>query len=465
MRRKEFFRAGLRLGVAVSGGPDSVLLLHFMKLLERESGFMLTAVHFNHHLRGAESDGDEAFVRNLAASLEINYLRGEAEVARVARKRHGNLEAVARDLRYRYFFSLVDQGRLDRVATAHTANDQAETVLLRLLRGTGTRGLGGIYPVLDGKVVRPFLSLTRPEVMQEIAVRGLEYRVDSSNLDTRLRRNKVRMELLPLLAKDYNPEIISLLSQLADRARQEEAYLERQAHDLAHPWRVREGTEERIPIRALREFPPAMARRVLRQMLQSVMGSLRGLTHAHLESLLRFAAEAQSGKVQTLPGSALARKEFSWLVVSPTAIEPGGGNFSYPVSLPGELAVPELGRTFRFKILNRSDPGTAYNLREYVGLDPQKLVGELVLRNWRAGDRFSPIGSREVRKLKELFRERKIPQVQREVWPILLCEGQIVWVRGFPPGSCFAATGQTQQVLVVEEEPTRSPWTAQENPI
>ncbi len=459
IRRKEFFHAGQRVGVAVSGGPDSVLLLHFMHTLAREGGLTLAAVHFNHHLRGAESDGDEAFVRDLAASLQMEYLRGEAEVGRVARERRQNVEAVARELRYRFFFSLVDQGRLDRVATAHTANDQAETVLMRLLRGTGTRGLGGIYPVLEGKVVRPFLGLTRAEVMAEIAVRGIPYRVDSSNLNARLQRNKVRMELLPLLVREYNPEIIPLLNQFADRARDDEACLERWARDRAHPWRVREGREERIPIRALVEFSPALARRVLRQMLHTVRATSHGLTHAHIESLRRFSAEAQSGKILTLPGGAVARKEFSWLVVGPSAPQPGGGEFYYPVNIPGELEVPELGCSFRFKILNREDPGKAYNLNTLIGpligLDPQKLRGEVFLRNWRAGDRFCPLGSRGIRKLKELFRERKIPEVRRKGWPVLFCAGQIVWVRGFPPGKGVAATDLTQRVLVVEEEPTR----------
>ncbi len=368
MRRKEFFHAGLRMGVAVSGGPDSVLLLHFMQTLAREGGLTLAAVHFNHHLRGAESDGDEALVRDLAASLQIEYLRGEAEVGRVARERGRNLEAVARELRYRFFFSLVDQGRLDRVATAHTANDQAETVLMRLLRGTGTRGLGGIYPVLEGKVVRPFLGLTRAEVMQEIAARRLPYRVDSSNLNARLQRNKVRIELLPLLTKEYNPEIVPLLNQFADRARDDEACLERLARDRAHPWRMREGKEERIPIRALLELPPALARRVLRQMLHMARGSSHGLSYAHIELLRRFAAEAQSGKIQTLPGGVFARKEFAWLVLGPVATQPVGGDYSYPVTIPGELAVRELACTFRFKILSRDDPGKAYNTTSSLAL-------------------------------------------------------------------------------------------------
>jgi tRNA(Ile)-lysidine synthase len=457
MRRKEVFHAGQRVGVAISGGPDSVLLLHFMHALAGEGGLTLAAVHFNHHLRGAESDGDEAFVRDLAASLQMEYLRGEAEVGRVARERRHNVEAVAREVRYRFFFSLVDQGRLDRVATAHTANDQAETVLMRLLRGTGTRGLGGIYPVLEGKVVRPFLGLTRAEVMQEIAARQIEYRVDSSNLNPHLRRNKVRMEFLPLLAREFNPEIVPLLKQLADRARDDEACLERQARDRAHPWRVREGREERIPIRPLREFPAGLERRVLRQMLHSVRGSLHGLTHGHVEALRRFASEAQSGKSLSLPGGVVARKEFAWLVLAPTPPGSEQPAFSYAVVIPGVLTVPELGCRFSFKILNRDDAGQRYNEQMLVGLDPQKLRGQVVLRNWRAGDTFYPLGSRGFRKLKELFRERKIPEVRRKVWPVLANESQIFWVRGFPPGSPAAASNETCRVLIVEEEPTQLP--------
>jgi tRNA(Ile)-lysidine synthase len=189
------------------------------------------------------------------------------------------------------------------------------------------------------------------------------------------------------------------------------------------------------------------------------------LTHAHIESLRRFAAEAQSGKVQTLPGGVKARKEFSWLVVGPKSSEPAGGDFSYPVTFPGKLAVHELGCLFHFKILNREDPGKAYNLNKLVCLDPQKLLGELELRNWRAGDKFCPIGSRWVRKLKELFRERKIPEVRRKGWPVLLCAGQIVWVRGFPPGKGAAASEQAPLVLIVEEEPLRPFPAAREKPV
>ena len=352
VKRQGLFHPGQRVGVAVSGGPDSVLLLHFMKDLALEWGITLAAVHFNHHLRGAESDGDERFVRNLADSVGVAFIGGEADVGRVAREKKRNLEATARELRYRFFFSLVDQGRLEKVVTAHTANDQAETVLMRLLRGAGTRGLSGIYPLLEGKVARPFLDLTRAEIMREIEARKLEYRLDSTNLDSRLRRNKVRQELLPLLEKEFNPAIIPLLKNHADRARDEEAFLEQQARERSRPWRLREGAEEKISVRALRGFAPAIQRRVLRQMLQSLRQGLRGVAYTHIEGLLRFALSAQSGRSLALPGEAVARKEFDWLILGSQPVSAGDDAYAYAVEVPGEITVPALGVTFGSRLLN-----------------------------------------------------------------------------------------------------------------
>ncbi len=452
VRRADLFRPGERVGVAVSGGPDSVLLLSYMQRLAREMGLNLAVVHFNHQLRGAESDTDETFVSGLAEISGLEFIRGAAEVERVAREKHRNLEATARDLRYRFFFSLVGRGRLDKVATAHTASDQAETVLLRLLRGTGTRGLGGIYPSLEGKIVRPFLCLTRSEVESELKSRKLESRTDSTNRDPRRRRNRIRMELLPALEREYNPEIVLLLKELADRARDDERFLEAQARDHARAWRVREGQEERIPVRPLTEFPPAVARRVLRQMISAVRGNLRGISHAHIEALRRFAATAQSGRSLTLPRGLAARKEFEWLALGAQATGCQGADFAYPVRLPGEVSIPQLGLKLRFKIVGLKDLGRAYNGCGMAGLDRLKLSGKPVLRNWRAGDRFQPLGSRKPLKLKELFRLHRVPLKQRKIWPVLECGREIVWVRGFPAASSVAVSSETREVVVISEE-------------
>jgi len=455
VRREGFFRAGDRVGVAVSGGPDSVLLLDFMSRLASDLGLGLAVVHFNHRLRGAESDADEQFVRQLAEERGLEFLSGSGNVAEEARQKRQNVEAVARRLRYRFFFSLVHQGRVSKVATAHTANDQAETVLLKLLRGAGPRGLAGIYPVLEGKVVRPFLSLTRPEIERELARRKLEFRTDPSNRDLRLRRNQIRHELLPRLEREFNPEIVPLLRQLAERARQDEAYLDEQAREHARPWRVREGKEERIPVRSLLGLPAALVPRVLQQMIQAAGGKLRGTTYGHLEALRRFAREAQSGRALALPGGLEARREFDWLAIGPAHAEAAPANFSYPVRVPGEVFVPELGRTFQFKIVGSADFGKAYNNVEVAALDSLRLSGGLRLRNWRAGDRFRPPGSRKAWKLKELFRRRRIPAGQRRLWPVLEKGKEIVWVRGFAAAGP-AVSLPSSQVLIVEERASAS---------
>jgi tRNA(Ile)-lysidine synthase len=437
--------------VAVSGGADSVLLLFFMKDLARTLGLVISVVHFNHHLRGAESDQDEQFVRELAASLGLEFIRGEAEVARVARERRRNLEATARELRYRFFFSLVRRGRLDKVATAHTANDQAETVLLRLLRGTGLRGLGGIFPSLEGKVIRPFLNVTRREIEAELARRQLSCRLDSSNRDTRLRRNKVRLELLPWLEKEFNPEAVAMLKNLADRARDDEEYLDQQARERAQAWRVREEHEEKIAVRPLAEFPRPLARRVVRQMILAAHGGLQGVTYRQIDSVLRLAAEAQSGRCLALPGPVFARREFEWLVIGsgPQAAAPA--EYSYLIEAPATVALPPLGITLHFKIVGVEPTGGAYNENREMCLDPVKLRGELVVRNWRPGDRFQPAGSHKSLKLKELFRRQRIAAAKRAAWPVLESGREIVWVRGFPVAAAVAPSTTTSQVLVISE--------------
>ena len=452
-RRSAFFRAGERVGVAVSGGPDSLLLLDFMREFAHEEGLTLAVAHFNHHLRGRESDEDERFVAERAKERGLEFLRGEGETAREAETKGRNLEATAREQRYRFFFSLLNQNRQDKIATAHTANDQAETVLLKMLRGAGTRGLAGIFPVLEGKIFRPFLNLTRREVEAELAQRKLEFRQDSTNLLPRFRRNKIRLELIPWLEKEFNPDIVRLLVELAKRAQDDEEALEQAARERSRPWRLREGREEKIPARTLAELPPALARRVLRQMIQGACGDLKGITHRHIAALERLASEGQSGRKVVLPGNRVARREFDWLVVGPGGPASGSAGFAHPVEPPGEVWVEPWQATFRFKIIERDQDHRAYNDEaQRMGLDPQKLTGGLILRNWREGDRFQPQGTRKPRKLKEFFRERRIPVGARALWPVVTSPQGIVWVRGFPPAAGMAAEPGARRILLVEEE-------------
>ena len=451
MRRNQLFQPGERVGVAVSGGPDSVLLLDFMSQFAHETGLILAIVHFNHHLRGAESDEDERFVRRVARGRGLPLFHSGARVAEIACQRRRNLEATGRELRYRFFYALIGQHKVDKIATAHTANDQAETVLLRLLRGTGMRGLGGIYPSLDGKIVRPFLNVTRSMIEQELDARELESRVDSTNLDVSLKRNKIRRKLLPLIEGEYCPEIIRLLGELSSRARDDEAFLEEQARERAQAWRVREGDSEKIPARALAEFHPAIARRALRQVIQGVQGTLRNVTFGHIEEVRRLAAEAQSGRKILLPSGMEVRKEFGWLIFSPVSVELPYRVFSYAVEFPGTVDVPELGAVFEFKIVQPPPHERGYNKRGEWALDARKVASGAVLRSWRAGDQYQPAGSHRPEKLKELFRRAGIPSTQRALWPVLEGPKGILWVRGFPPSQEVAIRPHEGERLEIAE--------------
>jgi len=450
-RKHPFARAGDRIGAAVSGGPDSVLMLDFLARMASEVGFQPAVVHFNHHLRGAESDEDEIFVRSLAGRYGVPFFRGEARVAQEARKRRRNLEATAREFRYRYFLGLIRQGKVDTVATAHTLDDQAETVLLNILRGTGTRGLAGIHSNLQIQIFRPFLGLTRAEIEAEIGVRNLPFRVDSTNLETHFRRNKVRIELLPKLEREYNPEIKRLLSELAARAREDEAYLDHQARERAGAWRLREDGAEKISRPALRNMPPALARRVLRQMVAEVGSGLAGVTHRHIESLYHLALESQSGRKVQVPHGLTARSEFDWLILSQAVGNVSPLEYVYKVVVPGTISVTEISRSVTFKIIGCEDTDQGYNSIEWPKLDPLKMPGRLVFRNWRQGDRYCPSGYQNPVKVKELFRRHRIPLVQRACWPVLDSAKGIVCARGLPAAAWAAAKGECDRVLVIRE--------------
>jgi tRNA(Ile)-lysidine synthase len=450
-RKYPFGHAGDRIGAAVSGGPDSVLMLDFLARMAGDVGFQLAVVHFNHHLRGAESNEDENFVRELAKRHGVPFFRGEARVAEEARKRRRNLEATARDFRYRFFMGLIRQGKVDKVATAHTLDDQAETVLLHILRGTGMRGLGGIHRSLQNKVVRPFLGMTRAEVEAEIVKRNLPFRIDSTNLDTRFRRNKIRRELLPMIEREYNPEIKRLLSEMSTRAREDEAWLDQQARERGGAWRLREDGAEKISRTALRNIPPTLARRVLRQMLREVAGSLAGVTHRHIEAVYNFALESQSGKRVQLPRGLAARIEFDWLILSRETGNEKPPEYVYNVVVPCTIKVPEMGLSMTFKIVGAKDTNRGYNGSEWPNLDPLKMPARLTLRNWRPGDRYRPSGSQKTVKVKELFRRHRVPLGERSHRPVLDSEQGIVCVRGLPAAAWAAAKKESGRVLVVSE--------------
>lgn len=449
VRANALVRPGDRIGVAVSGGADSVALLRVLIELRNEMGIVLSAVHVNHGIR-AEADADAEFVAGLARQhkLEIHLL--QADVPSRARGKRISLEAAGREVRYDYFARLISSGLLDRVATAHTLDDQAETVLMRVLRGAGLQGLAGIHKRRalkpSGEVVRPMLEISRAEVLAYLRGIGQEWREDPSNNDVRLTRNRIRHELLPLLEQNYNPDTRRALANLANIAYADSEYLDARTLELFE--HVCDVKAREVQVERLLELPTAMQRRVLLAVAQLV--GVR-LEFEDCEELRRLSTGEISGsqldkghRVERVRTTGGYRLRFCHPAGDSEAVD-----FEYALPVPGEVEAVELKSVVRARLVELNGGEQSYNPAAL--LDPTRLRSRLTLRNFRPGDRFHPLRRKAPEKLKRLFLERKIPQEQRRKWPVLLSGEDVVWVRGFAVSEDYAVRpGSTTAVLVEE---------------
>lgn len=399
---------GDRVIAAVSGGPDSVCLLHVL----REIGVNVAGVaHFNHKLRGEESDEDERFVAGIAARFELPFYRAEARVSDV----RGNLEQEARRARREFLSGLIRDGAGDRVALGHTRDDQAETVLFRVLRGSGLTGLAGIHPVTGDGFIRPLMGVTRKQVLDYLRERGIAWREDSSNRELRFARNRIRHELMPMLAREWNPQIVDALANLGDLAYEEEAFWRAELNKEAE----KGGQSAQSPFFRdfftgdLRSLPRALARRMVRRAIEDVKGDLRGIEFEHVESVIEMkGARLRLPAIEVIQSMDLIRIQKPGLRSQVAAVE---------VTVPGTYLAPDGNSEIRLE--------PCVNLK--VELTGPFVQGSFLLRGWRPGDHYCRVGKSRDQKIKEMFLDARVPLWRRRGWPILEYEGRIVWAREF----------------------------------
>ncbi len=428
--------------VAVSGGPDSVCLLEVLRELAPRFELKLSVAHFNHRLRGAASDEDEQFVTKLAARYGLRCYCASANVARSK----DNLEQAARRARRAFFAELIRKGYTDRIALGHTRDDQAETVLFRLLRGSGLAGLAGIYPVTADGYIRPLIDITRAEVEQFLRSRGLEWREDATNRDPRFARNRIRHSLLPQMEREWNPRIADALAHLADLAHEEErwwrAEIDRITADLI------EHRSEGIEVRAaaLVGLPRAAARRLVRRALAEVKGDLRRIDYPHIEQILELAARPGGEGRFRLPDLHVTRS-FDWVRIAPAS--PPEAFPMVNLEVPGTYAAPGGSSELRFEVARKTRAEPCATLKAELSL--RLIPAPLELRGWRPGDHYRPAGQSRDQKLKEMFHRARVPSWQRPLWPIVTGGGKILWARGFGPAAEFTADSKRGPVLQVWE--------------
>lgn len=452
--RYSMFQPDQRVGAAVSGGADSVCLLHVLGELAPRWNLRLRVLHLDHKLRGEESRQDAAFVREMAARLALPFEEQEADVAALCRETGDNIEQAGRAARLEFFARLMQAGTIDRIATGHTRSDQAETVLFRFLRGAGTAGLAGIRPVTGDGLVRPLIEIDRPEIEQYLRERGIRWRTDSTNASASFARNRIRHALLPQLTQDWNPALPETLAHTADWAQAEEAYWEAELARLAPVHLTVNPPAVLLRTDALAGLPLAVVRRLVRRAVEMAKGDLRGVGFEHLAGILELAASAEGhGRIQ-IPGLDIFRS-FEWLRIAP----PAGDNletrnYRLPLPVPGAVRLPgenSVVHTELFENTNVTETSEGvYN--GCVGcLDWNRIRGSLEVRNWRPGDQYQPAGHKGTEKIKILFHEARVPLWERRHWPIVTAGDVILWARRFGPAAGFAAGPGVSPVLSIRE--------------
>jgi tRNA(Ile)-lysidine synthase len=474
---------GDRVVVGISGGPDSVVLLHVLKRLREPLGIVLFGAHVNHGLRGEAAKGDAAFAEHLCRDWDIPFFLKESDVHVLSRTMRISEEEAGRIVRYDFFREVMEKVNGNRIATAHHKNDQAETILHHIIRGTGMQGLSGIKPVRDEYLIRPLLDVTRMEIEDYIQKNGLSYRVDATNTSTAYTRNRIRNELIPALIRDYNPGIVDGLAKLGSIVREEDDFLLQYCNKLYQEYSVQEAGRVDIDLKKFLSCHTAVQKRLVRLDLLQVRGNLDGIGYSHIESIVQIAAQSQTGSMTIIPRAAdktvgpemlpvdaaigetesvssekasaavYVEKRYECLRFCvpdlPSIIAP----FDVPLPVPGKIFLQELNLLVTAEKYHGKN-GLAFSAG-CIYINEKAVKGGLRIRQRRDGDRYKPFGMEGTKKLKDYFIDRKVPREERNRIPLLVDENNIIWVIGFQTNEDYKISASSTDILKISIQYTK----------
>lgn len=441
--------------VGVSGGPDSVALLHVLLALREELELRLHVAHLNHLFRGAEAEEDAVFVAGLAKAWGLPVTVETFDVPALVAKEGVSAQEAARRVRYGFLRRVAASAGAAKVAVGHHADDQAETVLIHLLRGTGPKGLGGMAPAREG-IIRPLLEVTRAEIENYCREHHLPTRLDRSNEKTVYRRNRVRLCLMPVL-KEYNPRMVEALTRLAAVVRDEDEYLDRDAYQaFLGICLLDEKRHIAVSLPGFLGLPDALKRRVIRRCYSQIRGQTVDLSYDHVEVVLALAKGPEAAGETHMPGGVRAKKgdkDLSFYRYEGAGVPVP--DYCLPLVVPGYTLLPAVNRLIRAEVVPAEQVGPMPWLGASRGdseafLDYGLVQGHLYVRRRRPGDRFQPLGFRGMKKLQDFFIDVKVPRQERDQVPVVATEREILWVAGFRPDERFRIGPATKQVLHLE---------------
>ncbi|MDQ1278496.1 MAG: tRNA(Ile)-lysidine synthase [Thermodesulfobacteriota bacterium] len=465
IEKYQMIRSGEGVLVAVSGGPDSVALLAILHKLAPELGFRLVVAHLNHGLR-PEADEEEHLVRELSLSMGLPMESARADILDLTRSRGKSVEDTARGIRYSFLDEAASRVHADRIALGHHLHDQAETVLMNLLRGSGPEGLKGMQPVRDRRYIRPLLYTSSSEIRAFLADEGLSYALDRSNEDPKYMRNRIRHELLPLLDRQYKTGIAMILARTAEVTGREDDFMQDQVRLVLADWNISESTPNVcLEIAKLRALHEALARRIVKTLLERFSPEEKGVFHSHIQAVLDLAFMGNPSGRLHLPFAVEAKRDYGRLILGRRKNNGSSGNYCYPVAVPGRIHVPEGQMVLEFSVIDADHPEIIELTREKGGavractlevqkagqvyLDYERLAFPLTIRNIQPGDRMQPLGMEGTKKVKAVFIDRKVSSDDRCRIPLLADAGGILWIAGLCLSEAVRITAGTRQVLKV----------------
>ena len=441
IKKYRMVNEGDKVLVAVSGGPDSVALLDILFCLRHKLGISLHVVHLDHMFRGEESLGDAVFVEDLAALYDLPVTVQHIDVPAYKKQSGLSSQPAARAVRYNFFGETAARKSAAKVALAHHADDQAETVLLHFLRGAGAAGLRGMLPVRDNFYIRPMLCLRRQDIENYCNNKNLAWRIDSSNLKTDYRRNKIRMHLLPLLEKEYNNKLVPTLNRLGEICREEEDYLEfLTLTEYNKLTAFNRAGEIGFSLKKFHQIPLALQRRILRLAWREITGDCHDLGFEQVDKALDLLRNhAGSGRAELPRGVGVVKSYETFSVTTGKDEQTDQLAYSYEVMVPGQIYIAQINKTLCCEVLTGQAVDEKYRdislgrfklpLNEAL-LDYDRVAFPLHVRGRQQGDVFSPLGLDGSMKLKKYFINQKVSLEDRDKTPLVVENGKIIWVGG-----------------------------------
>ena len=450
IKEYDMLEPGERVLIGVSGGVDSVALLNLLHANREKLGISLHIAHLNHMIRRDDAETDLRFVQNLAQNLRVPISVEAIDVQAFAKEKKLSLETAARQVRYDFFARIAGKAEASKIAVGHSADDNVETFLMRLLRGTGIKGLCGIPP-RRGKIIRPLIRIWRKEIEEYVGGLKLVPRRDHTNYESKYLRNRVRMKLLPQL-KLYNLNIKEIILNTILLLTEDSLYLENRAETTLEEC-LRSSKEEEISLKVskLKDLEQPILGHLLRLAIQRIKGNLLDLSYVHIREVMGKIGSTESWELHLPDGIYAVGNEETLLITQERPQSKEVEKFYYKLPVPGEVFLREVGRRIKSEVLEQASGLDYSELPPHEAyIDFYKVGKEIVVRNRREGDRFSPLGIRGTKKVQDFFIDEKVALEERGRIPILESAGRIIWVAGMRVDERFKITPATRKVLKLQ---------------